>query len=62
LKQEKEEVLEKLRVAQKEKDEIRAMSEEDNAKVQKEKHQLLTEQTVIKEAGSKSLLSVSGLA
>jgi hypothetical protein len=54
LKQEKEKVLEKIRVAQscvtidkKEKDEIQAMLEEDNAKIQKEKDQLLTEQTVV---------------
>jgi hypothetical protein len=43
LNQEKEEALEKLQVAQKEKDEIRAMYEEDNAKMKKEKDQLLAE-------------------
>jgi hypothetical protein len=43
LKQEKEEVLEQLRVAQKEKDEIWVMFKEDNAKIQKEKDQLLAE-------------------
>jgi trimethylamine:corrinoid methyltransferase-like protein len=62
LKKEKEEVLEQLRVAQKEKDEIRAMFEEENAKVQKEKDQLLAEKTAIKEAVTKALRSVSGLA
>jgi hypothetical protein len=62
LKQEKEEVLEKLRVAQKEKDEIRAMFEEDKEKMQKEKDQLLAEKTVVKEAVTKALRSVSGLA
>jgi hypothetical protein len=40
LKQEKEEVLEKLRVAQKEKNEIWAKFEQNNAKIQEEKDQL----------------------
>jgi hypothetical protein len=48
LKQEKEEALEKLRVAQQEKDEIRVKFEEDKEKIQKEKDQLLAEQTVVK--------------
>jgi hypothetical protein len=43
LKQEKEEVLEKLRVAQKEKDEIWTMFEEDKERMKKEKYQLLVE-------------------
>jgi hypothetical protein len=38
------------------------MFEEDNAKVQKEKYQLLTEQNVIKEAVTKELLFLLGLA
>jgi peptidoglycan hydrolase CwlO-like protein len=59
LKQEKEEVLEKLRVAQKEKNEIRAKFEQNNAKIQEEKDQLLTEQTMVKEAVTKELHSVS---
>jgi hypothetical protein len=53
LKQEKEEVLEKLRVAwycviayENEKDEFRAMLEEDKENIQREKDQLLAEQTV----------------
>jgi hypothetical protein len=62
LKQEKEEALEKLRVAQQEKDEIRAKFEEDKEKMQKEKDQLLAEQTVVKEAVTRALRSVSGLA
>jgi trimethylamine:corrinoid methyltransferase-like protein len=47
---------------EKEKDEIQAMFEEDNAKIQKEKDQLLTEKTAVKEAVTKALRSVSGLA
>jgi hypothetical protein len=38
LKQEKEEVLEKLQVAQKEKDETQAKLEQNNVKIQKEKY------------------------
>jgi hypothetical protein len=38
------------------------MFEEDKAKIQKEKDQLLAEKTVVKEAVTKSLRSVSGLA
>jgi hypothetical protein len=45
-----------------EKDEIRAMFEEDKEKIQKEKDQLLTEQTMVKEVVTKALFSVSGLA
>jgi hypothetical protein len=45
-----------------EKDELWAMLEEDKAKIQREKDQLLTEQTVVKEVVSKELHSVSGLA
>jgi predicted nucleic acid-binding Zn-ribbon protein len=62
LKQEKEEALEKLRVAQQEKDEIRAKFEEDKEKIQKEKDQLLAEQIVVREAVTRALRSVSGLA
>jgi hypothetical protein len=69
LKQEKEEVLEKLRVArycvtayENEKDEFWAMLEEDKVKIQREKDQLLAEQTVVKEAVNKALRSVPGLA
>jgi len=43
LKKEKEEVLEKLQAAQKEKYEMQAMFEEDKATMQKEKDQLLAE-------------------
>jgi hypothetical protein len=62
LKQEKEEALEKLRVAQKEKSEIRAMFEENKEKIQEEKDQLLAEKIVVKEAVTRALRSVSGLA
>jgi hypothetical protein len=62
LNKEKEEALEQLRAVQKEKYEIRAMYEEDNVKMKKEKYQLLAEQTAVKEAVTKSLRSVSGLA
>ena len=68
MKQEKEEVLEKLRVAQscvtayaKEKGEIRVMFEEDKEKIQKEKDQLLAKKTMVKEAVTKALCFVSGL-
>jgi len=69
LKQEKEEVLEQLRVVwyyvttyENEKDEFRAMLEEDKAKIQREKYQLLADQTAVKEAMNKTLRSVPGLA
>jgi hypothetical protein len=69
LKKEKEEVLEQLRVAQscvtayeKEKDEIRVMFKEDKENVQKEKYQLLVEQTAVKEEVTKALHSVPSLA
>jgi Fic family protein len=61
LKQEKEEVLEQLQVAQKEKDEIRVMFKEEKEMMQKEKYQLLAEQTVVKEVMIKALHSVLGL-
>jgi hypothetical protein len=62
LKQEKEEALEKLWVVQQEKDDIRAKFEEDREKIQKEKDQLLAEKTVVREAVTRALRSVSGLA
>jgi hypothetical protein len=62
LKQEKEEVLEQLWVVQQEKDDIRVKFEEDREKIQKEKDQLLVEQTVVKEDVTRALRSVSGLA
>jgi hypothetical protein len=62
LKQEKEESLEKLRVAQQEKYDIKAKFEEDGEKLQKEKDQMLIEQTVVREAVTRALRSVSGLA
>jgi hypothetical protein len=45
-----------------EKHEFRAMLEEDKEKLQREKDQILTEQTTVKQVVSKSLLSMSGLA
>ena len=62
MKQEKEEVLGQLRVAQKDKYEIRVVFEEDKENIQKEKDQLITEQTMVKEVVTKALFSVSGLA
>jgi hypothetical protein len=62
LKQEKEEALEKLWVAQKEIEDLRAKFKEDKEKIQKEKDQLLAEQTVVKEAVTRALHSMSGLA
>jgi hypothetical protein len=69
LKQEKEEVLEKLRVArycvityENEKNEFWAMLEEDKENIQREKDQLLAEQTTVKEAVNKALHFVLGLA
>jgi hypothetical protein len=38
------------------------MFEEDKARMQKEKDQLLTEQTVVKEAVTKEIFSVLGLS
>jgi hypothetical protein len=62
LKKEKEEVLEQLQAVQKEKDELRVMFEEDKKKIQKEKDQLLAEKIGVKEAVTRALRSVSGLA
>jgi hypothetical protein len=69
LKQEKEEVLEQLRVVryyvttyENEKDEFRAMLKEEKAKIQREKDQLLLEQTAVKEVVNKALLFFPGLA
>jgi hypothetical protein len=58
LKKEKEEALEKLRVAQKEKNEIQAKFEQNNAKIQEEKYQLLIEKIAIKEEVTRALLSM----
>jgi hypothetical protein len=67
LKQEKDEVLEQLRVArysvaayESEREEFWAMLQEDNAKLQREKEQLLAEGAIVKEAVSKSCHSVPG--
>jgi hypothetical protein len=62
LKQEKEEALEQLRVAQQEKVDVQAKFEEDKEKMQKKKDQLLVEQTVVREAVTRELLYVPGLA
>jgi hypothetical protein len=62
LKQEKEEIQEQLQTVWKEKYELRAMFEEDKEKIQKEKDQLLTERIRVKEAVTRSLRSMLGLA
>jgi flagellar biosynthesis GTPase FlhF len=62
LKQEKEEAIEQRRVAQQEKDDLQVKFAEDRAQIQKEKEQLLTEQMGVKEAVTRALRSVSGLA
>jgi len=62
LKQEKEEALEKLWVAQKEIEDLRAKFKEDKENIQKEKDLLLAEKTVVKEAVTRALHSMSGLA
>jgi hypothetical protein len=62
LKQAEEEGLEQLRVKQQEKDDMRAKFEEDKEQIQREKYQLLTEQTVVKETVARALRSMSGLA
>jgi hypothetical protein len=54
--------LEQLRVGQQEKDDIRAKFEEDKEKIQKDKDQLLTKQTVVREAVTRELLSMRGVA
>ena len=69
MKQEKEEILDQLRVAwycvttyENKKDEFWAMLEEDKEKIQREKDQLLAEEAATKEVVSRSLLSVPCLA
>jgi hypothetical protein len=62
LNKEKEEALEKLRVVQQEKDDIRVKFEEEKEKMQKEKDQLLAKQIEVREAVTRVLLSVPSLA
>jgi hypothetical protein len=62
LKQEKEKSLEKHRVAQQEKDDLQVKFAEDGEQLRKEKEQLLAEQIGIKEAVTRALRSMSGLA
>jgi hypothetical protein len=62
LRQEKEEALEKLWVVQQEKDKLWAKFEEDQEKIQKENDQLLAEKTVVREAVTRALSYLSGLA
>jgi len=62
LKREKEEALEQLWIAQLEKDDIRMNFEEDREKIQKDKDQLLAKQMGIREAVTRALRYVSGLA
>jgi hypothetical protein len=61
LKKAQEEIIEQRRAAQQEKDAIQAKFEEDRAKIQKEKEQLLTKQIGIEEAVNRAFLSVTGL-
>jgi len=68
LKKDKEEILEQLRVVrycvtayENEKDEFQAMLEEDKEKIQREKDQLLKENTTVKEFVRKELCFVPGL-
>jgi hypothetical protein len=61
LKQAQEEVIEKCRVAQQEKDDLQAKFAEDRVQIQQEKEQLLVEQVGVKEAVNRSLLYVTGL-
>jgi hypothetical protein len=62
LKQAKEEHLDKIWVAQQEKEDMKVNFGEDREPIQREKYQLLTEHTVVKEAVARELRSVSGLA
>jgi hypothetical protein len=62
LKKEKEEDLKQIRVAQQDKDDIREKFEENREKIQKEKDQLLTEQMGVKEAVTREIFSMPGLA
>jgi hypothetical protein len=61
LKQAQEEIIEQRRAAQQEKDTLQAKFEEDRAKIQKEKEQLLAKQIGIEEVVNRSFLSVTGL-
>jgi hypothetical protein len=61
LKKEKEESLEQLRVAQKEKNDIQAKFEQNHARIQEEKYKLLADHIAIKEAVTKELFSMSDL-
>jgi hypothetical protein len=62
LRQEKEEALEKLWVVQQEKDKLWEKFEEDQEKIQKENDQFLAEKTVVREAVTRALSYLSGLA
>jgi hypothetical protein len=62
LRQEKEDALEKLQVVQQEKDNLRVKFKEDKEKIWKEKEKLLVEQTLVREAVTRALSSMSGLA
>jgi len=62
LKKEKEEALEKLWVAQQEKDDMRVKFEEDREQIHREKDQLLVKQIAVKETVARALRSMSRLA
>jgi hypothetical protein len=62
LKQAKEEALEKFWISQQEKDDLQVKFALDKAQIQKEKEQLLVEQTGVKEVVTRELRSMLGLA
>jgi hypothetical protein len=62
LKKEKEEALEKCRVAQQEKYGLRENFEEDRENIQREKDQFLIEKIGVREAVTRALRSMPGLA
>jgi hypothetical protein len=61
LKQAQEEIIEKHRVVQQEKDDLQTKFKQDRAQIQQENEQLLTEQIGVKEAVRRALRSVIGL-
>jgi predicted nuclease with TOPRIM domain len=61
LKKAREEIIEQCQAAQQEKNALQAQFEEDRAKIQKEKEQLLTKKIGIEEAVNRAFHSVIGL-
>jgi hypothetical protein len=62
LKKAKEVTLEKIKFVKKEKYDLQAKFEEDREKIQRQKDQLLVEQTTVKEELDRALSSLLGLA